>query len=751
MRCRRDREHVLEAYSFAAIDSTVGSRERRLEERARDTLRKSSEETVRQVGAQKKKAKRRRRWLTAVIVLLLLVALGLAAARWGVPYGACLLAQREETQGHSADAKEWYLFVERWWPGQFGAKEKAEQAECTIIEGLITAGSEETLTEAAQRAKELGTPQALELHERAVLDHAGLLMEKGEWSGAEALLLNLPGSEAAAALLQQAGYEIAMQAKETLDYPTAIERFAALGDYQDAPAQREECIYLYGRQLMREGRYGEACDQFMLVSGMPDAVALIRRCRYAQAQELQAAGDFAGAAVLYESLGVYEEAQTLGRMCRYTAGMSALSEGDLVTAAEHLAMAGDYEDAPQRFKDVVFTLGSAAYEEGRFAEAVGWFEKLERTEDVAPAYDAAVYAYACELEENGQREAAAQEFARVGDYKDAVPRRNALEYGLAADEMEISPEAALPRFEALGDYEDAEEMADECRYRMARGYYDEGRYEEALELFVLLGKYEDSPGQAQRSRYALAGQLAAGGSFEEAAVYYEACGAYLDAEERAMRARYDGAAKLEEQGLYAEAAKAFAALGSYEDAKQRTIACEDAWLGDVHAGAKMDMELGDYDSVITALEPYAGLKLPERYADIADMYETACLSRAKELIEQKRPLDALPLLERINGSKQADRLLDAYVYRIIGRWKDSKGVEYIFRRDGTCSIAGEELYFGGEDYTITIGKEPYPTEPGYSVISLKNRTLTIRREGEEGNIRLSYVGEAETNEQAKEP
>ncbi len=50
------------------------------------------------------------------------------------------------------------------------------------------------------------------------------------------------------------------------EYPTAIERFGSLGDYEDAAAQKADCIYLYGRQLMREGQYQAACDQFMLVS-----------------------------------------------------------------------------------------------------------------------------------------------------------------------------------------------------------------------------------------------------------------------------------------------------------------------------------------------------------------------------------------------------------------------------------------------------------------------------------------------------
>ena len=124
------------------------------------------------------------------------------------------------------------------------------------------------------------------------------------------------------------------------------------------------------------------------------------------------------------------------------------------------------------------------------------------------------------------------------------------------------------------------------------------------------------------------------------------------------------------------------------------------------------------------------------------MYESACLQRAQALIEMNRPLDALPLLEQIQDlSKAAQKRLDAYVYRIIGRWKDARGVEYVFRRDGTCSIAGREGYFGGSGYEITMGSEPYPTKGAYSVVNLKSNTLTLKNLETKSTVRLSYVGE----------
>lgn len=746
-RCEREREQVLRDYSFAAIDSTVGRKERQLEQQTRDTLRRSSEETAREMTQAQQRAQKRRRRLTAVVVVLALLAAGLAAARWGVPYAACWWAQRELDEGRAADAEETFLWVNAYWPGFMNAGERAREAERRIIEGLLDVGTDEAFAQAASRAQALGTPEGDALYERAVLERAELARAGGELERAEELLRPLESSEAAQAMLREVIYAIAEAAQERLDYKAAIERFASLEGEGDADARRAECIYLYGRQLMREGQYALACEQFLQVTQEPDAISLIRQCRYAQALEEQEAGEYAAAAELYESLGIYEEAETRAKLCRYTLGMQALGEGELETAAEQLRLAGDYEDAQERFADAALTLGSAALAGGDYEEAVRWLEQLDGDGEADKLLKEAKYAYAQTMEEAGRSEEAALQYAELGSYEDAAQRRNAIEYALAVRDMERDPEAALARFENLGKYQDAQEQAKACRYALAAADFEAGDYDIALERFEALGDYADSAGQAMRSRYALAKQLSSEARYNEAAAQFEACGVYLDAESLAMVARYDAAAALEEKGQYQEAASAFAALGSYEDAKARTAACETAWLGATYTAARLDMQNGDYASVIAGLEDVWQEALPQRYADIPRMYEDACLTYAQSLIDAKRPLDALPVLERIPDNTKAEKLLDAYVYRIIGRWKDTRGTEYIFRRDGTCCIAGEERYFGGSNYDITLGDAPYPTSAGFGVVSLRNQTLTIKDRAAGTTLRLTYLGEPTEKEE----
>ena len=745
LRCGRERAQTLKAYSFAAIDSTVGRKERLLEEQTRENLRRSSEQTVQEMKTEQKKRKKQTRRFKVVIGLLSTAAIVLAMARWGVPYGASLYAKDKLDRGLAADAKDIYAFIDRYWAGEFGAKEGMDAAERKIIDGLMNVGTDSAYEQAAERAEALGDEQR---QQNAIIARARLAMDSGDNEKAETLLTPLADSEEALALLHELIYKIAAAAKEQLDYPTAIERFASLGDYSDAAAQREDSIYLYGRQLMRAGEYQAACDQFMLVSDVGDAVALIRQCRYALAAEQQKAGEYEAAAELYESLGVYEEAETRAKYCRYMAGVYALGAGELEKAADQLKLAGDYEDAADRFGDAALTLGSAAMEAGDYQTAIHWLEQLPRDAETAKALDSAIYAYADQLEQEGQRETAATEFYSLGSYQDAQARGNALEYALAMEEKAADVESALDRFELLGDYQDARAQAEACRYAIAQKAYEQGQYEEALEGFEALGDFSDAAAQAQRCRYALAQAAYDRGEYDTAAALYEACGAYLDAEDGVLRARYAAADALFEAGEYELAAKGFSELGSYEDAKQRVAASEDAWLGRTYNSAKLDMELGDYTAVVDELEAYQQSDLPERYADMRDMYEQACLSRAQELIAQNRPLDALPLLEKIPSSKTAQKLMDAYVYQLIGRWKDTRGTEYIFRRDGSCRIDGKEGYFGGKNYEITVGEEPYPTTGEYSVVSVKNKTVTLRGLQSGKTIRLNYLGEPTPKEEA---
>ena len=745
-RCRRERTQVLTDYSREAIEKTIGKREKVLSEASMDAVRRSTAQNAKEAAVETARQTRKKRRLRGWIAALAVLALGLALWRWGIPACGMWLAQRRLESGKPADAKQIYETMARYFPSE-SAREGAAQAEAAILDGMLSSGDEATLMQARERAEAAGDSDRVR---RAMLNLAQLYLGRGETAKAEDLLRQLPGSSEAEALLCRLVYDRACQARDSLRFEEAIAAFTELGAFEDSREQAVDARFLYGRALMREGRYAEAEEQFLQISSYRDSLELLRSCRYQQGQSEMHAGRYAEAAALFESLGIYEQAETLGKQCRYTLALACEQAGDLAGAAEQYAMAGQYEDAQSRFGAAALSLGKTAMEQGRYEEAMTWLEQLPLEGENRELYQQAIYAYAEEQEKAGRLEEARMSYASLGEYSDAHARAQETEYALAKESMGDNPEAALDRFLGLGTYRDAAQCAEACRQKLAESAWAAGEYEAALGWYEEMTPGEEREAQMQRCRYALAAQLEQAGNWEGAEAMYEACGPYLDAEEARWRMAFRQAEALEAAGKYEEAAEAFRKV-AYPGAAESAVRCEDEWLGKVYRDAALDLENGNYAAVIEACEPYLDKTLPARFADLREKYEQACLARAQVLIDTGYPLEALPYLERIPDNKTAQKRLSDYVYRIIGRWKDKSGVEYLFRRDGSCRIAGKDGYFSGSGYEIRVGTEKPPAKAAYQVINLRGQTLTLKDLAQDRNVRLTYVGEAEKEEADPEP
>lgn len=738
-RCGRARNDTVTSFSKEHIEATLGVQERKLEEQSQESLRRSAEQNAREMEAAQARQKKQKRRVRRIIGWMIFIILALSAWRWGVPLAADFVAKQRLESGKPDEAKKIYEWVGRLWPDEYGAGDKARAAEQAIIAQMIEIDSEDSLRTAQARAAAIEDTQ---MYAEASLALAQRYIDQGKTSEAETLLRSLESNAAARNLLQELLYGMAKAAKEKLDFDYAIQVFTELGGYMDSDTQRQDAIYLQARQMMREDRLEEATGKFLQVSGYMDSLELVRRCTYQLAGEKRTDGSLLEAAELYESLGVYEDAKNLGRACRYDAGIAAISAGDLKTAAEQLKLAGDYEDAKERFEEAAFTLGNASLQDGDYETAIYWLEQLQMTEAVQTAYNQAQYAQAQQMEQAGDREDAAILYASLGNYEDAVARAQQIEYDIAKVKMaQGALEEALDRFEGLGKFEDSQTQAENCRREIAERAFESGDYDRAMLYFSQMSDKKASDQGIVRCHYEIAELKAGEAAYKEASDEYKLCGSYLDAEEKAAQMRYKWAESLEQETQYEAAAREFRDLGHYLDAAARAQHCEDLWLGDVYRNAKLDLETGNYVSVLEALEPYQTAELPERYSDMLKMIEEACLGRAQELINQQRPLDALPYLRRISGNRQAQKRLSDYVYRIIGTWKARNGMEFVFRPDGSCTIDGKNLYFGGTGYYVFVDSEPYPTKRTYQVVSLRGNTLVLKEYGADTNLRLSYVGE----------
>ena len=736
MRCGRQRSFVMKHYSFEAIDATEGFRERTRQEKTRETLEANARRQALEEKRKRDKEQKRRKGIKRLIAVLCLFAVCLATYRWAVPFSLRLYGERLHTNGKPADAKRIYEMVERYWPGSSDASIKAQEMEIEIIDSMIADGGENSLRQAVQRAGLAGDEKRLLQAQLALADK---LVDLGEDKEAENLLREIDSADAEEKL-NALLYRQAQAFKERVDYPNAIALFSEVGEYRDAPRQHEDCIYLLGRQLAREGRYADACAQFEKITGYGDSISMLRSCRYLLAEKQRLEGELEEAAGTFESLGFYENSAENALACHYEAGIRAMESDNLATAAEQFSLAESYKDAEEHFNTCAQILADRALEKQDWESAIGWLLRLPRAE-TRDKLDAAVYSWAEELLKSGRKNEAAIEFASLGEYEDAAIRYQSIEYEIATQEMEASPEEALLRFEGLKGYLDADSLAQQCRIQLGLRLMDNARYKEAADVFDGLSDSNERENRLKQCRYSWAEACLASNEYEQAASLFSLCGAYQDAEERTRDAKYRSALALEEKGDFAAAAAAYDALGAYSDARTAKERCEDARFKEPYISAQMDLDIGNYIGVINALDGFQEEPLPSRYTDIRALYASACLGQAQELIGLGRPLDALPFLERISGNRSAAKRLNDYVYRIIGRWKDTHGVEYVFRRDGSCRINEQESYFGGNGYEIFVGPEPYPKKAAYSVVSLRGTVLTLKQTDTGKNARLTYLGE----------
>ena len=144
--------------------------------------------------------------------------------------------------------------------------------------------------------------------------------------------------------------------------------------------------------------------------------------------------------------------------------------------------------------------------------------------------------------------------------------------------------------------------------------------------------------------------------------------------------------------------------------------------------------------------------LPNAYESLRTMYYDSNLKVARQLIDEDRALDAYGYLIACNGYQNADTLLDKNIYKILGTWETSAGVRYGFYLNGTCIIAGEQMYFNMfNPYGISTGTSQDDLTRTLSYSSGGEETMTLREDATEKLIRLTRLRPPELSPTDDEP
>ncbi len=790
-RCGRDKHDVFTKLNRAELEKIILKKQNEEEEAER--LQREKERLEEEEKAEVRRKKKRRRRIVRNVVLTVLLAAVAFCAVWfyGIPYYKYLKASQALENGQYAQAKEQFLALENYSDAAVMAQECDYQS---AMSGLRS-GTYTSLRLAQEGFDSLGDYKDSALRAMETRYTLGeKYMANSEWEKAIAMYEAVSGYEDADQKRTQAVYAWATDLFRSGDYAAAREKYLSVSGYQDAETQAKECLYQSAVHLLEGGSPLEAVEVFSdrELEGYRDAERKVLECWYTAAEGFFAQGDYDTAADYYLLAGDYSDALRKARQCLYDPAVTAMEAGDYLSAAEMLEKILTYDDAQEKWEECVMALGQAAMAAGDWSAAADWFSRLVPGNVQAETLlNESVYRQAREAMENGENDKARALFAEIPGYQDADEYRDELLYGkaVALVEEENYTEAE-PILAELGDYEDSEKTLLETRYQLALSCLDRSDYAQAIYYLDQLGDYEDAQEQLTRARYLLALDLKNDGEYQKAADILYVIRDYNDAEELYAQCMYDlGVTALDSgdtdaaaeylsaifdfrdardlynrtiyadavlrrtEGDYAAAAALFGRIRDYEDSAQQADECQDMYYASAYKEATEAYEAGEYQRAADLLKDMDLSLLPERYADLKDIFNDSAYQAAEALYAAKKPYEALVYYRMIPDYRDvASRKLTRTCYMMIGVWELEGKVKMEFREDGTCVIDGKESFFFADQYGVYLGETPERAqmEYAYNIYRCTDKVLNLMQEKGKVLYRMTRaVSPAGTGEEAE--
>ena len=228
-----------------------------------------------------------------------------------------------------------------------------------------------------------------------------------------------------------------------------------------------------------------------------------------------------------------------------------------------------------------------------------------------------------------------------------------------------------------------------------------------------------------------------------AAALLESVSGYSDADEQLKIVRYAQGEKAVEDSLPLAAAQFFTEAGDYSDAAERAAVQYAAYYGPIAESARAQYEQQAYVAVADLLMNLNMDTLPTDYADLRDIFRESCYQAGESYYASGEVYQAYPYYLEISDERRVKERLKEACYLVLGTWQDAAGNTYTFNLDGTCTLAGETLYFAVDGLTIRTGTSADTLTATHQLtgISASSAWLFDQRNGANVRIRLTKAGE----------
>ena len=368
-RCGRQKELIFSRFSPEAVEAQINMKERQLDLNSRsmreDTIRL---QRIREEEYEQKKSRRGTR--IRILIAMAAAAALCAGSIFGLsPWLRLLAGRRALETGNAEGAKEVFQLL-----GDYGnAKEMIAECDWQIALQTADSGNDaETLAKASALLRVIqGKPEAIDKANETDLLRARMLLEQGDWQGAQDALQLLPEDyEGRNELERKAGMAQASALKAEEKYEEARELFLSLGDYPGAREQASDCLYKPAQKLMEQGDWDGTID---MLSGIPDYLnsrELTLECHYHKAEDLLAAGDRDGASREFLMAGDWSDAKERCKALTYEQAEEFYAAGDVRTAQSLFASIPDYMDSNTRDQACRYELAEEAVDDREFTLAL---------------------------------------------------------------------------------------------------------------------------------------------------------------------------------------------------------------------------------------------------------------------------------------------------------------------------------------------------------------------------------------------
>ena len=711
-RCRRQKELIFTRYNQEEVNKQVSQRERQLDLATRNVREDTTRmQRIREDEFNRAAARKARRKALALCLplcaVIVAVMLGVVA-----PLLRMFAVNRAMADGNWSAARAVCEAL-----GAFpGAQEKA--AECAWQEAKAQAEAASTREELQAAADALrlveGHPESQTLAEDADLARAQLALADKDTEAAREALESLPVEDQRRIDLENEC--LLLEAKTQMgsgEYESAREAFLQLKDvYPEAANLANECVYLPACELIDNGFYEEAIAELNRIPEHPQSRNAILECHYKMAEQAEAAGDLEIAAAEFLMAGEYGDAPARTQVAVFALAEDALNDGDLEAALPLYASLPGYAPAEEKVKSCSLALARQALDNKNYDRAAELLASLpEDYEDAATLLVKASYLAGVEAAKQKDWEKAIPLLEQAGDYKDAASR------------LEKATESLIRQRLDAGDADGAAALLDKIPgSKKQEEYRKETEYLQAL------------------------AEAGAGGDPEKLEARFEAMGDYMDAPTQAKHMRYLRAEKAESLGETLTAARLYAGASGWMDADEKAEAQFDLYYGERTAAAKEAVENEDYTLAVTLLETMDLTELPEKYAELTSLYETACLKAGEALFQAGKPYTAAAYFRKVSDVRKTRRWMDSACYKILGRWADRDGqVVAEFLESSTCTIAGEVFTFLVSDSYTLMTESDGEWLPSFRITDLTDYRLSFRdmRDGHDERYNLYRAEDTE--------